>query len=121
MDAWIRQNDPNHLITKKLLTYGDLDEDQTAVAATNRSWNGYAFECYLCHRTFASLPSLNQHLRSPAHEENKYHCPKCGKETITLSSLVNHLESGRCGQYRFSLTPITFGGTFGPLRISSSG
>ncbi|RPD63533.1 hypothetical protein L227DRAFT_543513 [Lentinus tigrinus ALCF2SS1-6] len=73
--------------------------------ATNRAWNGHAFECYLCHRTFSSLTALNAHLRSPAHDDKFYRCPNawkgCGQEFRTLSAFLQHFESGRCEVYRF--------------------
>ncbi|KAI0325435.1 hypothetical protein GY45DRAFT_1364490 [Cubamyces sp. BRFM 1775] len=73
--------------------------------ATERSWNGAGYECYLCHRTYRTLPALNQHLRSPAHEDKLYRCPRglygCGTEFSTLSAFCQHVESGRCGVCRF--------------------
>ena len=73
--------------------------------ATERAWNGLHYECYLCHRTFASLPALNQHLNSPRHEDDLYHCPTglrgCGSEFRTLSGFCQHLESEQCGVHRF--------------------
>lgn len=30
------------------------------------TWNGYGYECYLCHRVFHQIHSLSQHLNSPA-------------------------------------------------------
>jgi hypothetical protein len=51
------------------------------------AWNGRAYECYICHRTFRRLGDLNAHLASPAHSGAKiYHCPPrgCGK-TFFLS------------------------------------
>lgn len=71
--------------------------------ATNKSWNGYAFECYLCSRDFGSLRGLNNHLRSPAHDQELYRCPKtsCGRNYKLLSGLVQHVESESCGLMRF--------------------
>lgn len=73
--------------------------------ATERSWNGYGYECYLCHREFGSLTGLNQHLKSPAHEQNLYKCPNraCGREYKLLSGLVQHFESESCGVMKFSV------------------
>ena len=69
------------------------------------AWNGSAYECYVCGRTFRSLDALNQHLRSPAHAEKKYHCPSawhgCGTEFKTLSGFCQHVESEQCGVWRF--------------------
>ena len=77
----------------------------TATWATERAWNGSAYECYLCHKEFVSLSALNTHLRSPAHGEKLYRCPKqrhgCGREYSTLSAFVQHVENGSCGVRRF--------------------
>ncbi|PQE28741.1 Zinc finger protein [Rutstroemia sp. NJR-2017a WRK4] len=67
INAEIRRLDQNHVITNRLLTY---PSSSTTTTATNRSWNGYAYECYLCSRQTASLDALNKHLNSPAHEQN---------------------------------------------------
>ncbi|KAI0121923.1 hypothetical protein F4814DRAFT_194350 [Daldinia grandis] len=96
----IRVKDPGGLISKKLIGWSGSPN----YLATYEAWNGRAFECYLCHRTFASLESLNQHLRSPAHQQNLYHCPSrllCGREFISLAGIMNHLESESCGYTRF--------------------
>ncbi|EKM52222.1 uncharacterized protein PHACADRAFT_260451 [Phanerochaete carnosa HHB-10118-sp] len=73
--------------------------------ATRQSWNGSAFECVLCHRTFCLLPRLNQHLQSPAHADTIYRCPAlfdgCGSHFGTLSALVQHVEIANCGVRRF--------------------
>jgi hypothetical protein len=71
--------------------------------ATAASWNGNSYECYLCHRGFGSLFSLNQHLASPAHKSSIYHCPntRCGSEFKTLAGLFGHLESESCNFMRF--------------------
>jgi hypothetical protein len=98
----IRKRDPNHLITKKLLTYPTSTSSITATAA---AWNGYCYECYLCHRGFGSLTALNQHVNSPAHvsKDKVYHCPGrgCPREFSRLASLFNHLESETCGAVKF--------------------
>jgi C2H2 type zinc-finger (2 copies) len=98
----LRARDQHGLITKKLLQSKELDTIDTY--ATFRTWNGYAYECYLCHRDFHSLRALNQHLNSPAHQQKYYHCPNkrgCGKDFVTLAALFNHLESESCGFMRF--------------------
>ncbi|PSR77478.1 hypothetical protein PHLCEN_2v7909 [Hermanssonia centrifuga] len=73
--------------------------------ANERSWNGDAYECILCHRTFRSLSALNAHLNSPAHADKIFRCPRgfsgCGSEFKTLSGLMQHVESGSCGVHRF--------------------
>ncbi|RDX45238.1 hypothetical protein OH76DRAFT_1388235 [Lentinus brumalis] len=73
--------------------------------ATEHAWNGAQYECYLCHRKFATLPRLNQHLSSPAHAEKMYRCPAalhgCESEFRTLSGFCQHMESEQCGVHRF--------------------
>ncbi|KAM5541073.1 hypothetical protein V8D89_005384 [Ganoderma adspersum] len=75
--------------------------------ATERTWNGSAYECYLCHRTFKSLVALNAHLGSPTHGDKLYHCPTqfggCGTEYRTLGAILQHIEDPgrRCAVRRF--------------------
>ncbi|KAI0758796.1 hypothetical protein C8Q74DRAFT_1209517 [Fomes fomentarius] len=94
---------------------GPSSESSSAVIetwATERAWNGKHYECYVCHRTFASLPALNQHLSSPAHTEKLYHCPTvlkgCEAEFRTLSGFCQHVESESCGVHRFKKTMDKF-------------
>jgi hypothetical protein len=72
--------------------------------ATERSYNGANYECFLCHREFCRLDSLNSHLQSPAHDEKIYRCPNrdgCGVELSTMGALCQHAESDKCGVQRF--------------------
>ncbi|KAF9513509.1 hypothetical protein BS47DRAFT_1372502 [Hydnum rufescens UP504] len=57
----------------------------TTYRATERSYNGRAYECYLCNKEFNTLPALNAHLNSPRHQDKIYRCPKsnCRKEFST--------------------------------------
>ncbi|QRV87649.1 C2H2 zinc finger [Ceratobasidium sp. AG-Ba] len=88
---------PNRMITGTTESY----------QATQRSWNGYNYECYLCHKEFGTLPGLNQHLASPVHEQNIYHCPKlgtgCNLQFRSLGHLFQHVENGSCGVRRFKV------------------
>jgi len=59
----IRAKDPKGVMSKKLL--GWKEESNFQYEATEKSWNGWAYECYLCHRTFSTLHGINQHLSSP--------------------------------------------------------
>lgn len=61
--------DTSRFITNgaRLLTYG-----QDEYWATERCWNGEAYECYLCHSEMRTLHALNQHLRSPRHDQKIY-------------------------------------------------
>ena len=70
-------------------------------SATEQAFNGSGYECYLCHRIFRTLASLNTHLESAAHDDDEFQCPKC-KNTFTLiSGLIQHIESEVCGAARF--------------------
>ena len=73
--------------------------------ATTDSWNGTAFECVVCHRTFRQLGHLNDHLDSPTHADEIYKCPAayegCGTQFGTLSALVQHVEIATCGVSKF--------------------
>jgi hypothetical protein len=78
--------------------------DKVEIIATELAWNGLAYECYLCEKEFSSLHGLNNHIKSPAHEQDLYHCPKasCRKTYKVLSGLIQHMESESCGVMRFS-------------------
>ncbi|GIZ37973.1 hypothetical protein CKM354_000140000 [Cercospora kikuchii] len=99
----INERDTRGAITNKQLTWHE--EENAELVASNASWNGYAFECYLCHRDFGTLRALNQHLSSPAHKQKIYHClsRSCGRQFTALAQLFNHPESESCGATRFSV------------------
>jgi hypothetical protein len=69
--------------------------------ATPRAFNGFAYECHICHSTFRSLFSLTSHLNSPAHDVDQFKCPRCAKHFKLISALLQHIESGSCGLARF--------------------
>ncbi|PBK69317.1 hypothetical protein ARMSODRAFT_157332 [Armillaria solidipes] len=73
-------------------------------SATDRAFNGKAYEYYLCHVEFSTLQSLNLHLNSPVHDANEFKCPKrrCGKKFKVVSALIQHIESESCGLARFT-------------------
>ncbi|TLS20420.1 uncharacterized protein PpBr36_11379 [Pyricularia pennisetigena] len=116
----VRSRDPQGVISKKLIGWtGEVEYE-----ATVHTWNGSGYECYLCHRVFQKIQSLDQHLKSPVppscgrgdsfgltawtwnfvDQQSYYHCPKvtCRSEFKTLASLISHLESESCGYIRFS-------------------
>ncbi|KAE9970492.1 hypothetical protein EG327_010253 [Venturia inaequalis] len=97
----LRRRDPNGTFTQNLI--GWHEETNVQNIATNRCWNGQAFECYLCNKKFRQLSHLDQHLNSPIHAQKYYHCPKagCAKEFVSLAAMFNHLESESCGFIRF--------------------
>ncbi|KAG9313887.1 hypothetical protein JVU11DRAFT_4655 [Chiua virens] len=104
IDRWVRVQDQGNVITvpRQLLTNG---EDTPRYIATERSWNGSAYECVLCHSTFRELVDLNRHLASPRHQEKIYRCPmsSCLARFNTLSGLCQHVESESCGVLRFRM------------------
>jgi len=69
---------------------------------TELAFNGTAYECYLCHRTFRTLNALNSHVGSPAHDANEFECPKCEREFKLISSLMQHIEREVCGIAKFN-------------------
>ncbi|OBZ74562.1 hypothetical protein A0H81_05647 [Grifola frondosa] len=112
LEPLVAQTDKNNIITNPSRLIRGPDGQNapprsavTDMWATERSWNGYCYECCLCHRTYASLTALNAHLRSPAHADKIYRCPRqangCGAEFKTLSAFWQHMESGQCGVCRF--------------------
>lgn len=60
----VRGKDPCGLISKNLIGWTGSAQYE----ASDRAWNGAAYECYLCHRAFNLLAGLNQHLNSPKRE-----------------------------------------------------
>jgi hypothetical protein len=102
INAAIQSLDRNNIITRPMLTMPGYDSFETI--ATDRAWNGRGYQCYLCSKVFNQLNDLNKHLKSPAHEQNLYHCPKqsCGRQYKSLSGLVQHVESESCGVMRFT-------------------
>lgn len=104
INRFVLQYDKNHVITNpsRLITGGNSAQD-VKYYASEASWNGSMYECYLCHRTYSTLVALNQHLSSPRHEQKIYLCPPgfCRMQFRTLSALCQHIESGTCGVSKF--------------------
>ncbi|KAF8172719.1 hypothetical protein BJ912DRAFT_993276 [Pholiota molesta] len=65
--------------------------------ASEASFDGSAYKCYLCSKSFRTLAGLNSHLNSPAHDDDEFRCPKCKTEFKLISGFVQHLESRSCG------------------------
>ncbi|EDR04778.1 uncharacterized protein LACBIDRAFT_294995 [Laccaria bicolor S238N-H82] len=76
--------------------------------ATEQSFNGTSYECFLCHKGFRLLTSLNAHLASPAHDADEFRCPKCNKDFTVISALVQHIESEVCGLAKMQEVQGTF-------------
>lgn len=101
INQYCREVDPGHIFTNKQIGWHD-DSPATVTIASTASWDGSCYRCYFCSKGFNKLSNLNQHLASPAHEQRVYHCPRCKKEYIALSGLVNHVESESCVTFRFA-------------------
>jgi hypothetical protein len=103
----VRADTNNYITNPQRLLTGPLGWNEpparTTMWATDRSWNGRAFECFLCNKTYGTLAHLNQHLQSPRHQDKIYRCPKsdCRIEFATLSGLCQHVERGSCGVRMF--------------------
>ena len=93
----ISARDQQRLFTNKLIGW------KSETWSEDNAWNGSSFECYLCHREFAAQRHLDQHLKSPAHAQNIYHCPnaRCQQQFKALAGLFNHLESESCNFIKF--------------------
>nr|VWO96247.1 C2H2-type domain-containing protein [Ganoderma boninense] len=109
VDRLVKKYDKHGVITdpsRLIQGSGTSSPQVTRTWATDRAWNGQAYECYLCHKTFRSLSALNAHLGSPVHGDKLYRCPRgfggCGIEFRTLSAFCQHVERGQCGVHRFA-------------------
>jgi hypothetical protein len=106
LNKYVVRVDKGNLLTNptRLIEY-DKDSEVQYTWANGGAWNGDAYECFLCHRTFRLLPALNAHLQSPAHDEKIYRCPVkyngCNQEYRTLSALLAHIERSECKVTRF--------------------
>ncbi|KMU92022.1 hypothetical protein CIHG_09829 [Coccidioides immitis H538.4] len=85
----IQQRDPHHIITDKQIEW--YKEDVSKYLATDLAYNGFFWECYLCHAEFGTKGALNAHINSPAHSQRMYHCPKCRKKFKSLAGLLKQL------------------------------
>ncbi|KAI0320974.1 hypothetical protein OF83DRAFT_1168819 [Amylostereum chailletii] len=107
VNRYIVERDRTNLITNPSRLIGGpggyRPPTTTTMWATDRSWNGWEWECVLCHRTFAAKDALNKHLQSPRHAEKIYRCPgtSCRAEFAALSALVRHVEDEGCDVKRF--------------------
>jgi hypothetical protein len=106
------------MITKKLITYHETPSSIMATLASYNHNSGF-YECYLCHKGFRELKSLDAHVNSPAHKEKVYHCPGrgCDKDFRALAPLFNHLESEACGAVRFDAVQRNVGGFLSGNRL----
>ncbi|KAH8171557.1 c2H2-type zinc finger domain-containing protein [Sarocladium implicatum] len=114
----VQRRDPNGVLTKKLLTWS---EASVVYEATELAYNEDedAYQCYLCKKQFRSLQSLNQHLKSPVHQQDLYRCPNrsCKREFTTLAAVISHLESEACQFMRFEAVQSTTQRILDPTRM----
>ncbi|KAH6642826.1 hypothetical protein C7974DRAFT_431182 [Boeremia exigua] len=98
----VRRRDTSQLITKKNLHIS-------------------MHKCYLCHKGFCELKTLNNYVHLPAHKEHVYHCPGriYRREFRSLAFLFNHPKSETCG-VRFDAVQRNFGGTLSGQRSIGS-
>jgi len=92
---------PTISISHRIQGSSDTASRTIASYATEQAFNGTAYECYLCHRAFRTLVSLNAHLNSPAHDDDEFKCPKCKRRYKLISGLIQHIEAEVCGLARF--------------------
>lgn len=115
----VKKRDPDGLITNQFLKW----EPTVHYQATELAFSSYygEYECYICHDLFPYLSSLNQHLDSPRHQRDLYHCPNrsCLREFTTLAGLINHLESESCRFMRFQAVQNGIRGLFSSQRSVS--
>ncbi|KII94255.1 hypothetical protein PLICRDRAFT_101874 [Plicaturopsis crispa FD-325 SS-3] len=115
IDRFVREYDQSNIITDPARLLTGAQSLDTTYIATSASWNGDAYECYLCHSAFRSLKVLNQHLASPRHQDKVYVCPlsSCRQHFATLSGLCQHIESERCGVSKFKSVQNAMDGIMG--------
>ncbi|TFK18694.1 hypothetical protein FA15DRAFT_728928 [Coprinopsis marcescibilis] len=100
VNKFVQQYDRNNVITDPArMIGGSFQNEVVTFYATDASWNGRHYECYLCSNGYSSLRGLNQHLASPRHQAKIYICPSsdCTMRFTTLSGFCQHVESERCG------------------------
>lgn len=87
--------------SKKYVMPGCEHQLKSRTRLKNRSkgfFNGITrrYECENCYKEFDSELRMKQHIASPIHDSNSYRCPGCGVAFVTLSGLVQHVESASC-------------------------
>ncbi|KAI2626858.1 hypothetical protein GGS21DRAFT_545932 [Xylaria nigripes] len=97
----LRDRDPEHSVTINLTEWTGSTQYEASSSSYNADREGW--ECSICLKLFKKPQSLRQHLGSPIHQVNLYHCPSppCKKQFTTLAGFIHHLESEACGYTRF--------------------
>ncbi|RSH86372.1 uncharacterized protein EHS24_004622 [Apiotrichum porosum] len=85
---FVRAKDPHGFLSKNLIEY----HGHETWTASDESYNG------------------KQHLNSPVHRPEVYHCPnrQCAHDFKSLASTANHLESESCGFMSFKAVQDMF-------------
>lgn len=89
-------------------------EPPTRWLVTDAMQDSYSllWHCYLCNKTTRTRQQMQAHLDSPAHDDKLFRCPSgCGKETSTLSGMMQHVESQACNAYAVIMQTLV-----GPMR-----
>jgi len=95
VDKRVHEVDTKGVFTnRKRIGYGDW-EPEPDIWATERAWNGSAYECYFCDNEYDTLGRLNGHItrfHAPKRTENIYKCPRCERQFKLCSQLIGHVE-----------------------------
>ena len=100
VDKRVHEMDTQGVVTnRRRIGYGEW-EPEPDIWATERAWNGDAYECPLCYNEYRTLGGLNGHItqiHAPKRTENIYSCPGCGRQFKLFSQLIGHMEhTGTC-------------------------
>jgi hypothetical protein len=60
----IRAKDPQGVLTKQLIGWAGCFATTYEYLATEETFNGRQYECYICNREFPTLPTLTAHINS---------------------------------------------------------
>ncbi|EJD55315.1 hypothetical protein AURDEDRAFT_109689 [Auricularia subglabra TFB-10046 SS5] len=107
----IVQMDRGHIIVKPGVRRSAPPERWLVTDAMQDSYS-LLWHCYLCNKTTRTREQMQMHLDSAAHDEKLFRCPGgCGKETSTLSGMMQHIESRACNAYAIIMRKLV-----GPMR-----
>src|SRR5690606_32771328 len=70
ISEFISKRDKHNTVTTKQLEWGG----PTHYEITNSAWNGYAWECYLCHGIFTARRLLDPPVTNGPHRAKIYQC-----------------------------------------------
>lgn len=65
-------------------------------SATEETFNGKHYQCPLCGKECKTLPGLNSHLNSAAHDRMEFKCWRCQRQFKLISALTQHIEANKC-------------------------